>query len=115
MLRRTVLEEPAEGPCRVCTMVLSMLSQRGYSGDVSAGDYRSDAVAGFEADAVNRPHPSLAGLELQIGLSLAVEIVKCSAMIFNLPWTFTSGRWIHVDASAVDRTATAAPLTGECW
>jgi hypothetical protein len=67
------------------------------------------------ADAVNRPHPSLAGLELQTGLSLAVEIVKCSAMIFNLPWTFTSGRWIHVDASAVDRTATAAPLTGECW
>jgi hypothetical protein len=49
MLRRTVLEEPAEGPCRVCTMVLSMLSQRGYSGDVSAGDYRSDAVAGFDA------------------------------------------------------------------
>jgi hypothetical protein len=36
------------------------------------------------ADAVNCPHPSLAELELQTGLSLAVEIVKCSAMIFDL-------------------------------
>ena len=49
VLRRTVLEEPAEGLYRVCTMVLSMLPQRGYNGDVSAGDYRSDAVVGSHA------------------------------------------------------------------